>query len=201
MQIILASTSPYRAQQLRDLGIRFRAVSPPFDEETFKREHDLSPKMLAQHLACEKAMSVFTHLNSIRRRPRKDAVVIGADQLVCLENKILGKPGGRSRAIGMLTKMQGRRHQLITSVCVIDSNGKKYEHTEIVDIKMRRLTRKQIVKYVAHDKPYDCAGSYRLEKGGLALVKQMKVQDPSSLVGLPLMALTDILLRIKGMSL
>ena len=198
MKIILASTSPYRAQQLRDLGLRFSIMAPPFDEDAFKvHSPRLSPKELAKRLAYEKAMSVA---RSLARTP--DAVVIGADQLVSMAGQILGKPGNPATAERMLIKMQGRSHELITSVCVVSvTHGKitAQQYVDIVKIKMRQLTRRQISRYVRRDRPYDCAGGYRFEKGGLALVKKMELRDPSSLIGLPIIDLIRMLSKFSDL--
>lgn len=195
MKIIIASTSPYRAQQLRDLGLRFTAVAPQFDEEAYKAQSPrLSPKILAKRLAYEKAMSVARALS---RAP--EAIVIGADQVVSMTGQILGKPGSHKKAMRMLAKMQGRSHKLITSVCVVYvTRGKitAQQHVDIVKIKMRQLTQRQISHYVRRDRPYDCAGGYRFEKGGLALVEKMALRDPSSLIGLPIIELTRMLSKI-----
>ncbi len=195
MKIILASTSRYRAQQLRNMGLSFGTCAPQFDEEAYKAKSRLAPRLLSQRLASEKARSVY--LNRIKSQPasKTDLVVIGADQLVCLGKTVLGKPHSSKNAVKMLTKMQGRKHQLITSICVMGPNNKTFEYTDIVEIKMRALTGDQIRQYIDRDRPFDCAGSYRFEKGGLTLVQSLKIQDPSSLIGLPLIALTDILLR------
>ncbi len=198
MRIILASTSPYRAKQLRDVGLRFTSMAPRFDEEEFKaRSRHLSPRALARRLAYEKAMSVAHALPFSR-----DAVVIGADQLASMNGRILGKPGSARNARAMLRAMQGRSHELITGVCVIAVNRGKLTVQQSIDtikIKLRPLTKAQILRYIARDKPFDCAGSYRFEKGGLALVEKMKLRDPSSLLGLPVVDLISMLSKIEKM--
>lgn len=198
MRIILASTSIYRAKQLRDVGLRFTAMAPRFDEDMFKKQAaHLKPRALARRLAYEKAMSVA------RALPRtRDAVVIGADQLVSMGDRILGKPGDAKKARAMLGAMQGRSHELITAICTVAVHRGRITVQQSVDtvkIKLRPLTKAQIVRYIARDKPFDCAGSYRFEKGGLALVEKMKLRDPSSLLGLPVVDLISMLSKIEKM--
>ena len=122
MKIILASTSPYRAQQLHNLGLPFTVFAPQFDEEAYKTKSRLTPVQLSRHLAREKARSIYGARLMARPSRRVDTVVIGADQLACIGKEILGKPHNRKNAIEMLTKMQGRRHKLITSICAIGPN-------------------------------------------------------------------------------
>ena len=183
MQIVLASTSPYRAQQLRDFGLEFTAKAPLFDEEGFKATK-LSPSHLCRTLAFKKAESLkSTHPNDI---------IIGADQLVSFKKKVLGKPHTRENAIAMLQKMSGRTHRLITSLCVLHKN-KIYSKTIIAKIRLRKLSREEVISYIYRDNPLDCAGSYKFERSGLSLVQSMSVSDPSSLTGLPLISLTRFL--------
>lgn len=187
MVIILASTSPYRVEQLRNFGLDFLAVPPKVDEDKLKSKK-LSPAKLSAYLAYKKSQSLAVdHFEDI---------VIGADQLVSLSGRILGKPHTREKAIEMLKKMSGKTHQLITSLCVIHK-GKVHQKTVIAKITMRKLSRDEIVAYIYRDNPLDCAGSYKLEKSGLSLVKKLSVSDPSSLVGLPLISLMKILLKTR----
>jgi septum formation protein len=192
MKIILSSTSPYRIEQLKNLGLKFIARAPRIDEEALKASASrLSPRRLAAFLAYKKAASLVSDEHAA-----SDTVIIGADQLVSFKNLKLGKPGNFKNAVRQLMAMRGAEHELITSVCAI-GYGKVFRHTDIARIKMRRYSLREIEAYVRRDKPYDCAGAYRFEKGGLGLVEWMKVQDPSSLIGLPLIAVVNLLSQFK----
>lgn len=182
-ELILASTSPYRRELLNRLGLRFRCVAPAFDEEAFPRE-GLSPRGVAEALARGKAESVFEHT--------PNAVVVGSDQLVSLDGRVFGKPGTAEAAVEQLAAMSGQTHELITAMTVI-APGERYEHTDLTRLSMRRLGRSAIERYVERDRPLDCAGSYKLEQGGVALFDRIETEDQTAITGLPLLALTRIL--------
>lgn len=182
-ELILASTSPYRRALLERLAVPFRAVAPDFDEEAFPRE-GLTPRALAEALARGKAEAVAA------REPA--AVVIGSDQLVALDGRILGKPGDPARAADQLQAMAGRTHELITAMVVL-APGRRFEHTDVARLTMRPLDRAAIERYVARDLPVDCAGSYKLERGGVALFRRVESDDHAAITGLPLLALAEIL--------
>ena len=188
MDIILASSSPYRTKQLKDFGLEFRTISPSVDEEALKARKTLPPRKMAQYLAYKKAMSL--------RGKHPHSVIIGADQLVNLKGQILGKPGNRENAIKMLEKMNGKTHELVTSLCVV-AKKQSLTKTVIARIKMRRLKNREILAYVHRDQPLDCAGSYKFELSGFGLVQKIAVSDPSSLTGLPLIELSRLLLKLK----
>ncbi len=185
MELILASTSPYRRALIERLGIPLRSVAPDVDEEQLKaRAGSIPPADLAAHLALAKASSVAA------LEPR--AVVIGGDQLVHFDGQILGKPGTAEGAVAQLRAMAGRTHDLITAIAVIHE-GKTYAHTNVTRLTLRPLTLAEIERYVAADSPLDCSGSYRLEARGIALFERIESDDHSSIVGVPLIALTSIL--------
>lgn len=199
IQIILASKSPYRIAQLKDFGLKFRALRPSIDEEQMKayffRNMKRPPKKidtidpylpnrLSRYLASKKAESLALQY--------PDHVIIGADQLVNFNGEVMGKPKTPSRAEAMLRKMSGKPHELITSLCVI-SHGKSFRRTVTAKIHLRKLSDEEIKLYVKRDNPVDCAGSYKFEMSGLSLVERMSVTDPSSLIGLPLISLYKIL--------
>jgi septum formation protein len=186
MKIILASTSRYRIEQLKQFGLDFTSIAPAMDEDSFKNQK-MTPKNLSRFLALKKAESLMSaHPNDI---------IIGADQLVNLKGQILGKPKTRENALKMLTAMSGKTHELITSLCVL-AHGKKHMATVTAKIKMRSLKKDEVLRYISLDNPLDCAGSYKLEMSGLSLVKSLRVSDPSSLTGLPLLSLMKLLLKI-----
>jgi len=185
-ELILASTSPYRRELLGRLGVPFRSVAPPFDEESLKAT-GLSPRALAEELAARKAESV--------RAVEPDAVIVGCDQLVSLDGRIFGKPGDAEKAADQLAAMSGRVHELITAMAVL-SPGRRFAHTDVTRLTMRRLDRQAIERYVARDRPIDCAGSYMLERGGIALFDRIESADHSAITGLPLMALARFLAEL-----
>ena len=188
MQLILASQSPYRKKQMEDFGLSFKAVKPKFEEDSLKKLK-ISPEKLASRLAYEKAKSIS--------QEKPEAWVVGSDQLVALGSQILGKPGSRQKAINQLCEMSGRSHRLITAVSLVGPKGKKYHEVVVAKIKMRKLSRQEIISYVYRDKPYDCAGSYRFESAGYSLVEKITVSDPSSLIGLPMIALGKLLRKTR----
>ncbi len=185
--LILASTSKYRRAQMRAFGLRFRATPPLVDEDSLKRQNPrLRPVALARLLALKKAQSLLPD--------HPDAIIIGADQLIHFKGRVLGKPGSSEKAKKMLRALSGETHQLITSVCVL-AKGRRLRSVVVANITLRKLTKHEIEQYIALDSPLDCAGSYKLEKAGLSLVEKLRVSDPSSLTGLPMMKLHQLLLQ------
>jgi septum formation protein len=188
MKLILASTSPYRRSQVERLGVPFRSVAPPVDEDALKSEWGgIDPRELAERLARAKAESIA--------RSEPDAAVIGGDQLVAFDGSILGKPGTSERAVAQLFAMSGRSHDLITALAVIHGSH-LYARTDVTRMTLRPLTLEEIRRYVEADRPLDCAGSYRLEARGIALFERIASEDHSAIVGVPMIALTTILREI-----
>ncbi len=187
-ELVLASTSPYRRALLERLGIPFRVAAPRLDEEAFKaRSGTLSPRELAASLARAKAETLAVH--------ESDAAILGGDQLVAFEGRILGKPGTPERAVEQLLAMAGKSHELITAIAVWHG-GHLHEHLDIATLTFRPLTRDEATRYVAADRPTDCAGSYKLESRGIALFESILCGDHSAITGIPLIALTTILRRL-----
>lgn len=182
--LVLASTSPYRKELLQKLGLPFQAQAPNCDEDAYKARIQ-DPAELATTLARLKAESLAS----------ADNCVIGGDQVAALDSEILGKPGSFEKACEQLMKMQGRAHRLITALHVIHK-GQHHPILDITEIHMRALDRSQIESYVRRDEPFDCAGSYKIEKSGLVLVQQLKTNDFSSIQGVPLIALTNLLSQL-----
>lgn len=178
-ELILASTSPYRRELLTRLGIPFRCEAPVCDEEAIKKEGH-APRELAERLAALKAQSLAG------KHP--GAILIGSDQLASGPAGILGKPGTRAAALAQLEALSGRTHELITALAVW-RDGRLWMHTDVARLTMRALTRAELERYVDADRPFDCAGSYRLEARGIALFERIDAEDHSAIVGLPLMAL------------
>ncbi len=185
MKLILASTSPYRAAQLQQLGLEFEQHDPQVDESLLK-EAGFSPENLAEVLALEKAKQVFHH--------NPAAIVIGGDQLVSFEGAILGKPGTREQAIEQLLLMQGKAHTLITAIAVAGPDFVE-SHTNHTKLKMRELDKDTIKRYIEFDQPLNCAGSYKLESRGISLFEEIQSDDHSAITGIPLIALTSLLIK------
>jgi septum formation protein len=185
-KLILASTSPYRRALLERLGVPFEVQRPLCDEDVLKRS-GLSPHEVATRLAREKAQSIA--------RTRRDAYVLGSDQLVDLNGEILGKPGTSEAAIAQLTRMAGRSHLLVTGMAMVTPRGSLLEHLDVHTLTLRSLHEAEIRRYVAREQPLDCAGSYKIESGGIALVERIEGDDFSAITGLPLLMLTTWLRR------
>lgn len=180
--LILASTSIYRRDLLKRLGIPFEARKPLADEEAHK-DPSLAPRELAAHLARIKAQSLASSTD----------LILGGDQLVALEGRILGKPGTPEKAVTQLESMSGRTHELVTAICLITPEGRLFEHTDITRITFKKLTRAQIERVVALDNPIDCAGAYKIEAHGISLMEKVETEDFTAIQGLPLLALSRML--------
>lgn len=190
MDLVLASTSPYRRALLERLGVPFRAIAPAVDEDEFKAR-GLSPLALAETLARAKAESVGLGL--------PESIVIGSDQVAAIDGRALGKPGSVEAAEAQLEALAGRTHELVTAVAV-RNRGSTISHTDITTLVMRPLSVEEISRYVTADRPLDCAGSYKLESRGITLFEKIVSDDHTAIVGLPLIALTTIL-RSLGMEI
>lgn len=185
MNLILASTSPYRRALLERLGVPFQAVAPGIDEDRCQAR-DMVPRALTEALAREKAEAVASL--------HPDAIVIGSDQVADLDGRVLGKPGSVEAAIDQLRSMSGRSHRLITSVAVVHHERNLVAtHTDLTSLTMRSLDDTALRRYVEADLPLDCAGSYKLESRGITLFERIVSDDHTAIVGLPLIALTTIL--------
>lgn len=181
--LILASTSRYRKALLERLGAPFRCLAPRVDEEAFKAL-GLEPRDLAERLALAKARSLAEE--------EPEATIIGTDQLVAFEGQVFGKPGNIENAVEQLSLMAGRTHELITAL-VVWHEGQALTHTDVTRLWMRPLHRDEIERYVAADRPIDCAGAYKLEERGIVLFDRIESNDHTAITGLPLVALTSIL--------
>ena len=188
-RVVLASTSRYRRALLERLGVAFEAIAPDCDEAAHP---ELAPLDLARALAREKATSLRLD----------DALVIGSDQVVDLDGEVLGKPHTAPAAEAQLRRMAGRAHRLVTAVAVHDTRtGRTLDAVDVHTMTMRPLDDRQIAAYIAHDAPLDCAGSYALERRGIALFARVEADpetaDDTAIIGLPLMK-TLRLLRELG---
>ena len=185
MEIVLASSSPYRRALLARLGLRFDTVSPEIDESPLAGE---TPDSLVSRLARQKARAVAP------LRPR--ALIIGSDQVAVLDGSILGKPGGYEANLRQLQAASGRSLCFLTAVALLNAASGAMQ-CEVVEsrVHFRRLDERQASAYVRAEMPYDCAGGFRAEGLGIALFRRMEGRDPSALIGLPLIALVAMLMR------
>lgn len=185
--LILASTSRYRRELLARLRVPFECVAPGVDESALAQE---TPARLASRLARAKAQAIAS------RRP--DAVVIGADQVADLDGETIGKPGSHERAVAQLRRMSGHTVVFQTAVAVVQaSRGFLAEVLVPVAVRFRSLDAATIETYLRAEQPYDCAGSAKSEGIGLALLEAVEADDPTALIGLPLIH-TCRLLRGAG---
>lgn len=188
LPLILGSTSRYRHELLARLRLPFEAVAPQVDETPQPGE---SPAMLAKRLALSKAREVAS------RHP--GAVVIGSDQVADLDGTPIGKPGTHERAVAQLQAMRGRRIVFQTAVAVVrPSTGFEQVLLAPVAVRFRELGDAEIEHYLRTEQPYDCAGSAKCETLGIALLEAIDSDDPTALIGLPLIR-TCKLLRAAGL--
>lgn len=180
-RIVLASESPYRKAQLSSLFLSFDTKKPLIDEN-FEKQKFHTPHEMAQGLARLKALSLR----------QENSIVIGGDQLVSLNGKILGKPKTFENAVTQLTEMQNKTHEILTAIAVVTPD-QIIEHMDVTRLTMKAFSKNEIEAYVKLDQPLDCAGSYKFEKNGSQLFSRVESEDLSSIVGLPLIKLQHIL--------
>ncbi len=181
--LVLASTSPYRRQLLERLGIPFETAAPRTDET---RLDDESPEALVQRLARDKARAVAAE--------HPNALIIGSDQVACIDDRILGKPGDRARAMAQLREASGRAVTFYTGLSLLNSGSGRFQtRCEPFRVHFRELDDDQIARYLDAEEPFDCAGSFKSEGLGIALFKRLEGDDPNALIGLPLIRLVEML--------
>ena len=182
-RLVLASTSAYRRELLGRLGLPFECARPDTDETPLPGE---PPAETAARLAAAKASAV--------RQAFSDALIIGSDQVASCDGRRLDKPGTHEIATAQLTFLSGRTASFDTGVCLLDARTGRAE-TRVVACKVhfRQAEPAQIERYLRKEKPYDCAGSAKAEGLGIALIERIETEDPTSLIGLPLIALTGLL--------
>ncbi|MCD6580731.1 MAG: septum formation protein Maf [Desulfuromusa sp.] len=183
-KIVLASTSPYRQQLLRQLRLPFITAAPSFVEEI---DPNVAPELLVRHLALGKAQSL------VERYP--DALIIGSDQVFVDQRKRpVGKAGNLQAAFQQLKQMVGRTHCFYTGLALLDSrSGTVQTDYATFSVSFRSLTDDQIYNYLQREKPFDCAGSFKIEGLGIALMEKMEGEDYNALIGLPLIKLVSML--------
>ena len=181
LPIVLASTSKYRRQLLERLPLTFATVSPDIDESAVDDE---TPEQLALRLAEGKARKGLSLAPG--------SVIIGSDQVAECDGEILGKPGSPERAISQLMQIQGRTVFFHTAVCLTDGETLEVRNVP-TKVRMRALNQDQIQRYVELENPIDCAGAFKSEALGVALIESMQSDDPTALVGLPLIGTINLL--------
>jgi len=180
-QLVLASSSLYRRQLLERLGLPFTTASPDIDESPL--EHEL-PEAMTIRLAQLKASAIAKQF--------PEAWIIGSDPCADLRGQIIGKPGNHERALAQLKKMQGQTVVFHTALCLLKS-GKQKTLSIPTRVRFRTLPDSILENYLRIETPYDCAGSAKSEGMGIILLEQIESDDPTALIGLPLIALSGLL--------
>ncbi|MGE5466837.1 MAG: Maf family protein [Ignavibacteria bacterium] len=189
-RLVLASTSPYRRELLLRLQIPFETVAPEVDEAPLPGE---SPVATAERLAEAKARAVASAY--------PDALIIGSDQVAHMGERRFGKPGTRANAVQQLRTMSGHSVVFHTGLCLLNAaTGRIHLRGIPTEVRFRELSDAEIERYLDREDSLNCAGSARSEGLGVALLEYMRGDDPNALVGLPLMALADML-RAEGLAL
>lgn len=183
--IVLASTSPFRRALLEKLGLAFETASPNADETRGRNEPATE---LVARLAKAKARAVAPAYPG--------ALIIGSDQVACVDAQILGKPVNRERAFAQLRLASGKSVQFLTGLCLLNADtGDAQVVVEPFRVHFRSLTNDQIGGYLDREQPFNCAGSFKSEGLGIALFERLEGDDPNALVGLPLIHLIQMLAR------
>lgn len=183
LPLLLASSSPARRALLEKLGLPFVVARPDIDESPLPGE-DAESLVLRLSQAKAKALA-STH---------PDSLIIGSDQVLTLGNETLSKPGNHERARHQLERLSGKTVTFCTGLCLLNTRTQRCQAiAEPFEVSFRHLSTEQIERYLLADKPYGCAGSFKAESLGITLFHHFQGRDPNSLVGLPLMALVDLL--------
>ena len=184
--IVLASSSSYRRGLLDRFLDDYETVSPNVDETDDGTE---PPESFAARLAREKAEAVSS--------AHHDALIIGADQIAVLDGQVLGKPGEHQKAVEQLLAASGKALQFLTAVCVLDPVGRtRHEHIDRTIVRFRQFDLRLVETYLHHDQPYDCAGSFKVEGAGFVLFESVQTDDPTALIGLPMIWLAATLRKL-----
>lgn len=189
-RLVLASSSPHRRLLLERLGLPFTAVAPGVDETRSFRE---PVETLVKRLSRAKAEAVAV--------AHPGALIIGSDQAAERDGEILGKPGDHATAVAQLQAASGKYMKFHTGLCVLDTrDGSHREHADQTRVAFRKLADAEIERYLQAEKPYGCAGSFKSEGLGITLFDALESNDPTALIGLPLIALCRFL-RAAGLQL
>jgi septum formation protein len=182
-QLVLASTSPFRRELLSRLAIPFEILAPDVDETRLPGE---PPEELVQRLSEAKARAGAAQF--------PDALVIGSDQVAVVDGEVLGKPGDHERAVEQLRKLSGKTVVFLTGLCLYNAaSGEAQTRLVPFRVRFRVLDDGRIERYLRHEQPYNCAGSFKSEALGITLFERMEGEDPTALIGLPLITLTTLL--------
>ncbi len=183
MELVLASTSPFRRELLQRFGIAFDTASPDVDETRHAAE---PPEALVRRLAEAKARAVATAYPA--------HLIIGSDQVAVLDGNVLGKPGDHTNAVAQLRAASGKRVTFLTGLCLYNSAADRAQ-VDVVPfaVEFRTLSEAQVESYLRREQPYNCAGSFKSEGLGVTLFRGMHGDDPTALIGLPLIRLVDML--------
>ena len=182
-RLVLASSSPFRRQLLAHLQVPFTVVVPDIDETVRAQEE---AQGLVERLAIEKAHVVGAHLS--------DSLIIGSDQVALYDGKIVGKPGDHATAVKQLLAASGQTVRLYTGVALLNSNSGVIRSRVIpYEVVFRDITPAMIERYLEREQPYGCCGSLRADGLGVALLARISGDDPSALIGLPLITVIDLL--------
>ncbi|PKO94251.1 MAG: septum formation inhibitor Maf [Betaproteobacteria bacterium HGW-Betaproteobacteria-10] len=188
--LILASTSPYRRELLSRLGLTFETANPQTDESRLPGEN---PEAMALRLSEAKARAVSDRF--------PEALIIGSDQVATVDGKIYGKPGTHERAVEQLHALSGKTVNFFTGLSLLNARTGHAETRGVATlVTFRDLTNQEIESYLQREPAYNCAGSAKSEGLGIALLSRLQGDDPNALVGLPLIALCD-LLRNQGVAI
>ena len=194
MKLILASTSPYRKHLLEKTGIPFTCENPGVDEVALQKkftERGMSPFEISEELSYRKGLAVHSRITG-----HGACLVLSGDQLLQFDSQAIGKPGTPEKAFAQLKMLQGHPHQLITSITLFHGN-EVVRHTEVVQLRMRQLSDGEIRNYLETDQPFDCAGSYKIEKSGIALFENIQTHDFTAIEGIPMIWLCNKLKEFK----
>jgi septum formation protein len=184
-RLVLASTSKYRQTLLARLGLAFEVASPGVDERVLPGE---SPEQTALRLSVLKAQS--------QQGQFPDALIIGSDQVAAIGAERYGKPGDHENALRQLRRLSGKAVDFHTAVSLLDARTKALDSRLVAcRVLFRTLDERRIESYLRRERPYDCSASAKAEGLGIALIARIETEDPSSLIGLPLIALTEMLER------
>ncbi len=189
-KLILASTSPYRRELLARLGLPFETANPRTDETPLPGE---TPENTALRLAEAKARAVAA--------AHPDALIIGSDQVAVADGRVFGKPGDHARAVEQLHSLSGKTVNFFTGLCLLNAATGNCQVGGVPTlVTFRTLQDDEIERYLTREQPYNCAGAAKSEGLGISLLHSMRGDDPNALVGLPLIALCDML-RAEGVAI
>ena len=189
-KLVLGSTSPFRKELLERLRIEFITDSPDIDETPLFNE---TPEDYVKRLSLEKAQVVAKRHDNV--------LVIASDQCSILNGEIRGKPGNHKNAVKQLTESSGQRVSFLSGLCLFDTSNASWQFDMVpYHVDFRRLNSAEIESYLLAEQPYFCAGSFKSEGLGVTLFERLQGDDPTALIGLPLIRLSEML-RNKGISL